>query len=80
MAHTAEDRAAVERARIAIASGERVTEIRFTDRLVKYADPPTLAELNELLHAIDHDLAAKGKRRIPFSGRTWGCAQPGKGL
>lgn len=80
MAHTAEDRAAVERARIAIASGERVTEIRFTDRLVKYADPPTLAELNELLGAIDRDLASDGKQRVPFSGRTWGCAQTGKGL
>lgn len=80
MAHTAEDRAAVERARIAIASGERVSEIRFTDRLVKYADPPTLAELNDLLQAIDADLAAAGARRIPFAGRTWGCTQRGKGL
>jgi len=79
MAHTLEDRAAVERARVAIASGERVTEIRFTDRLIKYADPPTLAELNGLLHAIDRDLAAE-PRRIPFAGRTWGCTQGGKGL
>lgn len=80
MAHTAEDRAAVERARIAIASGERVSEIRFTDRLVKYADPPTLAELNDLLKAIDQDLASAGQRRVPFVGRTWGCTQIGKGL
>lgn len=80
MAHTAEDRVAVERARIALAAGERVSEIRFTDRLVKYAEPPSLSELNDLLEAINQDLANAGQRRIPFAGRTWLGMQRGKGL
>jgi hypothetical protein len=77
MAYTRQDHDAVKAAIIAIAAGERVTEIRFSDRTVKYADPPSLKDLNAILAAITNDLVST---RRPFNGRAWHVVQKDKGL
>jgi len=76
MAHTAQDLAAIDAAIVALGTGERVTEIRFTDRLVKYQDI-SLNELRKLRADVARQLAPQ---RVPFSGRSWQCVQGGKGL
>lgn len=76
MAYTAQDLAAVDAAIVALTTGERVTEIRFTDRLVKYQEV-TADELRKLRADIVRQL---GPQRVPLSGRTWACTQGGKGL
>ncbi|KXA71067.1 hypothetical protein [Bordetella hinzii] len=76
MAYTAQDLAAIDSAIVALTLGERVTEIRFTDRLVKYQEV-TADELRKLRAEIVRQL---GPQRVPLSGRTWACTQGGKGL
>ncbi|WP_322999971.1 hypothetical protein [Castellaniella sp.] len=76
MAYTPQDLAAIDSAIVALLAGERVTEIRFTDRLVKYQEV-TANELRTLRGEIARQL---GPQRVPLSGRTWACAQVGKGL
>lgn len=76
MAYTPQDLAAIDSAIVALLAGERVTEIRFTDRLVKYQEV-TANELRTLRGEIARQL---GPQRVPLSGRTWACAQAGKGL
>jgi len=76
MAYTAADLASIDAAIVALTTGERVTEIRFTDRLVKYQDV-SVADLRKLRADVAAQLAP---RRVPFSGRTWLCAQRGKSL
>lgn len=76
MAYTTQDLAAIDSAIVALLSGERVTEIRFTDRLVKYQEV-TANELRTLRGEIVRQL---GPQRVPLSGRTWATAQTGKGL
>lgn len=76
MAYTAEDLAAVDRAIVALQTGERVTEIRFADRLVKYQEIDA-----KQLKALRDEIARQlGPKRVPLGGRTWACAQGGKGL
>jgi len=76
MAYTAADLASIDAAILALTTGERVTEIRFTDRLVKYQDI-NVADLRKLRADVARQL---GSQRVPFSGRTWLCAQRGKSL
>jgi len=76
MAYTAADLASIDAAIVALITGERVTEIRFTDRLVRYQDV-SVADLRKLRADVAAQLAP---RRVPFSGRTWLCAQQGKSL
>lgn len=76
MAYTAQDLAAVDTAIVTLTTGGRVTEIRFTDRLVKYQDI-TVSDLRKLRSDIARQL---GPQRVPFSGRTWSCTQHGKDL
>lgn len=78
MAYTKQDFDAVKAAILAIASGERVTEIRFSDRLVRYADPPSLKDLKAILAAIAGDLSGPVCR--PLAGRTWNVVEESKGL
>lgn len=48
MAYTSDDLTAIERAIVALSTGQRTTEVRFADgRAVKYSDA-TLAQLREL--------------------------------
>jgi len=76
MAYTAQDLAAIDRAIVALTTGERVTEIRFADRTVKYQN----ATANEL-RALRADIARQlGPQRVPLSGRTWNAVESGKGL
>ena len=76
MAYTPQDLAAIDSAIVALLAGERVTEIRFTDRLVKYQEV-TANELRTLRGEIVRQL---GPQRVPLAGRTWACAHVGKGL
>lgn len=78
MAYTRQDHDAVKAAIVAIAAGERVAEIRFSDRTVRYADPPKLKDLNAILAAIASDLLVSERR--PFAGRAWCAIEEGKGL
>jgi len=76
MAYTAQDLAAIDAAIVALSTGERVTETRFADRLIKYQDI-SLADLRKLRSDVAQQLRPQ---RAPFSGRTWLCTQAGKSL
>lgn len=76
MAYTTEDLAAVDRALVALASGERVSQVRLSDRLVQYQEVDA-GKLTDLRAAIVREL---GTVRVPLAGRTWKVAQSGKGL
>lgn len=76
MAFSAADLTAIDQAIVKLMAGERVTEIRFTDRLVKYQEV-TVAELRALRGQIAGQL---GPQRVPFAGRTWNAVEGGKGL
>lgn len=76
MAYTADDLATVDRALVALASGERVTQVRLSDRLVQYAEIDA-GKLTDLRAAIVRELSPV---RVPLHGRTWRVAQTGKGL
>lgn len=69
MAYTADDLAAIRRA---IATGEKM--VQYADRRVEYR---TISELQAAEQAI---LAAMAPAVVPLGGRTWACAQTGKGL
>lgn len=76
MAYTAQDLSAVDAAIVTLTTGGRVTEIRFSDRLVKYQEV-NVGELRKLRADIARQL---GPKRVPLSGRTWACTQHGKDL
>lgn len=78
MAFTAEDLNIVENAIRKLAEGKRVTELRFSDRVVRY-ESATLSDLIALRDTIKSDIArsaSTGKRR----SRVTRLYQAGKGI
>ncbi|WP_269497249.1 gpW family head-tail joining protein [Castellaniella sp. S9] len=76
MSYTQADLTAIDAAIVALLSGERVTEIRFADRWVKYHD----VSVNDL-RALRDEIARKlGTQYAPLHGRTWYAVQGTKGL
>lgn len=69
MAYTADDLAAIRRA---IATGERT--VQYADRRVEFRS------MSELMAAEKNIAAALTPAIAPLGGRTWACAQSGKGL
>lgn len=67
MAYSTEDLAAVDRALVALASGECVSQVRLSNRMVQYAEIDT-AKLNDLRAAIVRELQPV---RVPLHGRAW---------
>lgn len=77
MAYTKEDLQAVESAITKLATGQRVTEVRFAGRLMKYSEL-SLDKLEGIRSTIAQSLAPKG--RGPFTGKSYRVVQSGKGL
>lgn len=76
MSYTQQDLTAVDNAIVALLSGERVTEIRFVDRWVKFHDVSVTD-----LRALRDEIARKlGTQYAPLHGRTWYARQNTKGL
>lgn len=76
MAFTQQDLAAIDAAIKDFTLGKRVTELRFSDRLVRYQDGVKLEDLESMRARI---LGALHPRRVPL-GRSWRMIQGDKGL
>ena len=76
MSYSPEDLTTIDNAIVALLSGERVTEIRFVDRWVKFHD----ISVNDLRN-LRNEIARKlGTQYAPLRGRTWNAIQSTKGL
>lgn len=62
MAFTADDLSIVENAIRLLAEGKRVTELRFSDRVVRY-ESATMNDLLKLRDQVRTDIAKSGPRR-----------------